>query len=85
MRKNITAAAIAMVIASGVSFAAFGDAPEKQEGSQPQMMGDGMKMDMNMMNMMGEMKEMMSECREMMDSMKESQANSSEKTGAPEA
>jgi hypothetical protein len=82
MRKNITAAAVAMVIASGVSFAAFGDSPEKQEGSQSHMMGGGM--DMNM-GMMGEMKKMMGECREMMDSMKESQANSSAKTGAPEA
>jgi hypothetical protein len=80
MRKNITAAAIAIVIASGVSFAAFGDAPEKQEGSQTHMMGGGMNMDM-----MAEMKNMMGECREMMDSMKESQANSSATTGAADA
>lgn len=82
MRNNITAAAIAMVITSGASFAAFGDSPEKQEGSQTHMMGDGMNMDMDMM---GDMKKMMGECREMMSSMKESQADNSAKTGAPEA
>lgn len=84
MRNNITAAAIAMVITSGASFAAFGDSPEKQEGSQTHMMGDGMNMDMDM-DMMGDMKKMMGECREMMSSMKESQADNSAKMGAPEA
>ncbi|TYP66317.1 hypothetical protein [Stutzerimonas stutzeri] len=65
MRKIITAAAIAVTLASGLSFAAADKDAQSQSNSG--MMNNGMNMEM-----MGDMGEMMKECRDMMEDAKAS-------------
>lgn len=62
MRKTITVTALAITLASGLSFAAA----DKENQSQPEsgMMGGGMHP-----GMMGDMRKMMGDCQNMMDKM----------------
>lgn len=71
MRKTITLTAIAIIFASGLSFAAADK--EGQNSSESGMMGGGMHIEM-----MDDMHGMMKECREMMTATKASHSQDDE-------
>jgi hypothetical protein len=75
MRKSITVTAIAITLASGLSFAAADKGGQSQ--SESSMMSGGMHM-----GMMGDMREMMKECRDMMETAKTSQQQNGESPDA---
>lgn len=74
MRRSLTVTAIAITLASGLSFAAADK--EGQSQSDSHMMGGGMHM-----GMMEDMRKMMDDCRGMMDSMSEKNAAAAKDTG----
>lgn len=75
MRKTITVTALAITLASGLSFAGA----DKENQSQPEshMMGGGMHM-----GMMEDMRKMMDDCQNMMDKMSDKNAAAAKENDA---
>lgn len=75
MRNTITVTAIAITLASGLSFAATDK--ENQSQRESQMMGGDMHM-----GMMEDMRKMMDDCQGMMDKMSDKNAAAAKEAGA---